>query len=143
MSATRNQAWHAYPCVSPCVDESNLENGTEPALMPPIFEWAAWLRRSSDGRGHGVLAQHLDKIQCLDWPADQVSLNFVATLQPEEIQLILGFDPLGHHFKFQVMGQCDDRPRDRRILATLGQVADEGLVDFHVIHREAFEVAER
>src|SRR5690606_25705278 len=66
---------------------------------------------------------------------DQEALDLVAVLLPEEVHLRLGLDPLSHHLELQTMSHGDDGPGDRCILAAGGQIADEGLVDLHVIHR--------
>ncbi|MNN93937.1 hypothetical protein D3C81_2124780 [compost metagenome] len=55
----------------------------------------------------------------------------------------MGFHALGDHLKVEALGHGDDCPGDRGIFTAFAQAADKGLIDLHVIHREALEVAER
>lgn len=76
-------------------------------------------------------------------PAKQITLYLIAGVLTEELQLLLGLDPLGDYFHVQAVCHGDDGPGDLRILFAVGQAVDEAAVDFQHIDGELLEVIER
>src|SRR5437868_10691119 len=75
--------------------------------------------------------------------AEQITLNFVTAVLPQEIKLLVGFDALGDHREVEAVGHGDDCPGDLCILFTGWQAVDESAVDFQYVDRELLEVIER
>ena len=83
-----------------------------------------------------IVAQQRRQPLGIDRSTDQITLDLIALMLLEERQLLLIFNPLGHHFQTQAMGHGDNGTGDCRILGAFAQAANERLIDFHVIHRE-------
>ncbi|MNH39536.1 hypothetical protein D3C79_1007230 [compost metagenome] len=60
----------------------------------------------------------------------------------QELVLLEGFDPFGDHLQLQGMGHDDDGLDNFHVLGRLGNVLDEGAVDFQGVERQAFEVGQ-
>ncbi|MCY1367594.1 hypothetical protein D9M69_545370 [compost metagenome] len=66
------------------------------------------------------------------------------TLQPlQELKLLRRFHPFGYHFQIQAVGHGDDGADDLGVVRVAGGVADERLVDFQGVDRQALEVGQR
>ena len=57
--------------------------------------------------------------------------------------MCLVFHTFGDDFQFQAMGHGDDSAGDGCVFGAFAQATNERLVDFHVIHGEAFQVTQR
>ncbi|OIQ76602.1 hypothetical protein GALL_417180 [mine drainage metagenome] len=61
----------------------------------------------------------------------------------QEAPLRVGLDAFGDDRQPQRLRHRDDGLRDQRVLASVGQAVDEGLVDFQLIDRQARQVRQR
>ena len=67
----------------------------------------------------------------------------MATLFGQQRQLFGGFHAFGHQFQPEAVAHGDDGADDFRVVAVVGGVAHETLVDLQAVHRQALEVRER
>ncbi len=57
--------------------------------------------------------------------------------------LSLGFHAFGNHLELEVVPEVHNRDTDRSGAGVDGDVAHKGLVNLQVVHRQAFQVAQR
>lgn len=62
--------------------------------------------------------------------AEQEALKFVAAVLHQVGELRIGFDAFGDDVQAEIGGDADDRPHHRPAVLVMGDVANEGLVDF-------------
>ena len=124
----------------------------------PIEKSVAIERRRGKGRSHdGCLpvfcGYHVGFCECCnnerldffrgDWSGIVVTLDPVARVSSEKIELIFGFRPLGADIEIEVVRHCDDRLDERCIVVLRDDVGDERLVDLERVDRKALEISER
>ena len=61
---------------------------------------------------------------------EQVALYETATLFTEEIELIIGFNTLGHNIQSHTFCQCDYRFNNRDIIFIARNASNKFLIDF-------------
>ncbi len=73
-----------------------------------------------------------------------IALNMAGAVLLDQVELVLGFDPLGHGLHAQRLGEADDRAHDRAVVvARFGRATHEALVDFDLVERCGAQIAER
>jgi hypothetical protein len=76
------------------------------------------------------------------WPAEVISLRFVALVPLEEFQLLLRFHSLGNHAQFQASANANHCGHDGGIVGSGGDLADKRLIDLQCIDRELSKIAQ-
>ena len=76
-------------------------------------------------------------------PAEQESLEFVATRLGKEPRLPLGLYAFGNHGDIQSLGKLDDGDDNGTITRVAVSVDDEAAVDLEVVHRKLPQIVER
>src|SRR6185312_2331017 len=90
-----------------------------------------------------ALGQHLVETDGLQRTAEQITLQFVAMIAAQELQVLFGLHPFGHHRAIQAMGHFDGGPHDRLVVRIHADVANEALVDLDPVRRQAAQVIQR
>ncbi len=74
--------------------------------------------------------------------ADQETLDFGTPLGPQSFQLRLGFNAFGHYGHAKTSPQSNDSLNHRQCLTIAAHLANEGLVDLHLVEGELSEIAQ-
>jgi hypothetical protein len=72
----------------------------------------------------------------------QVTLDFIAAMDTQELELLARLDSFGDDLQSQAVRHVDDRDRNSRVVGIGRDIADEGDIDLERIHEEAFEISE-
>ena len=111
--------------------------GVRVPCLPP--EARAWGERSACNRadlGHVSTADQVRIQVNRGWSADQITLDLVAGLLREEVELALGFHALGNDRKMEPPSQPDHGTDDGGRLWIGLDVRDELSVDLDLVERE-------
>ncbi|OEZ48220.1 hypothetical protein DUGA6_63390 [Duganella sp. HH105] len=74
---------------------------------------------------------------------EEIALDLVAHIAPQEVALALGLHALGHHLHAQVVAHGDDALGHGGVVAVADHVADEVGVDLDGVEGIAFQAAQR
>src|SRR6202789_3815154 len=133
-----------------------------PAYNDPRSSWHGATRRSSPARTRAAKRSHLanrcggiadprgrregqklDKRTRGDRRTHQKSLNGIATLGLEELELCLGCHAFGDDLEAQGLPERNNGAHDRRIVRILADVRDKGAIDLQRIERKALQIIQR
>ena len=73
-------------------------------------------------------------------PADDISLNIRTVSLPKEFDLRVGFDPLGHHRDFEILGHGQYGGNDGGVFRIHGDMTNETGINLELIDRQLPEV---
>jgi len=73
--------------------------------------------------------------------AEIVALNLVTMMLAQKRHLLFAFDSFGNDPEIQVLGQADDRCRDRGVIRIHSEVLNKGTVNFELVDRKLPQVA--
>src|SRR6202020_2138970 len=96
----------------------------------------------ADPRGRHE-AQKLDERTRRDRRTHQKSLNGIATLGLEKLELCLGCHAFGDDLEAQGLPERNNGAHDRRIVRILTDVRDKGAIDLQRIERKALQIIQR
>jgi len=85
--------------------------------------------------------QHL-KLFGRDWAAEFVPLRLVALLSQEKLQLLRRLNSLSNDPQVKASGHGDNRAYDRVSVGRVGNLANEGLINFEGIERKLSKIAQ-